>query len=54
MVTVTLFLFVVLIPFVGFRELQRVVGTDKLHQIFFGSRPPIPGFSSASGVSDLP
>lgn len=35
----TLLLFVVLIPFVGFGELQRVLGEGKLAQIFFHSRP---------------
>jgi hypothetical protein len=36
--TLTLLLFVVLIPFVGFGELQRVVGEGKLKQLFFHSR----------------
>ena len=33
--TLTLLLFVVLIPFVGFRELQRVFGAEKLALVFF-------------------
>ena len=37
--TLTLLLFAVLIPFVGFGELQRVLGEGKLAQIFFHSRP---------------
>ena len=40
--TFTLLLFVVLIPFVGFAELQRVLGPGKLRQIFFHPRPPLP------------
>ena len=34
----TLLLFVVLIPFVGFGELQRVLGEGKLKQLFFQPR----------------
>ena len=37
--TLTLLLFVVLIPFVGFGELQRVLGEGKLKQMFFYPRP---------------
>jgi hypothetical protein len=37
--TLTVLLFVVLIPFVGFGELQRVLGKEKLEQIFFRPRP---------------
>jgi hypothetical protein len=37
--TLTLLLFVMLIPFVGFGELQRVLGKEKLAQIFFKPRP---------------
>src|SRR5215469_7495275 len=37
--TLTVLLFAVLIPFVGFGELQRVLGEGKLAQIFFHSRP---------------
>jgi len=37
----TLLLFVVLIPFVGFGELQRVLGAGKLAQIFLHPRPPL-------------
>jgi len=37
--TLTVLLFAVLIPFVGFGELQRVLGKGKLAQIFFHSRP---------------
>ena len=40
--TLTLLLFVVLIPFVGFGELQRVLGAGKLAQIFFHPRLPLP------------
>src|SRR5215470_6261844 len=35
----TLLLFVVLIPFVGFGELERVLGEGKLKQLFFHPRP---------------
>jgi hypothetical protein len=38
--TLTLLLFVVLIPFVGFEELQRVLGPGKLKQLFWSPRPP--------------
>jgi hypothetical protein len=38
--TLTLLLFVVLIPFVGFGELQRVLGEGKLKQLFFHPRSP--------------
>src|SRR5215472_4154028 len=38
MLTLTLLLFVVLIPFVGFGELQRVFGAEKLARIFFHQR----------------
>jgi len=34
--TLTLLLFVMLIPFFGFTELQRVLGEGKLTQLFFG------------------
>jgi hypothetical protein len=34
----TLLLFVILIPFVGFGELQRVLGEGKLKQLFFHPR----------------
>jgi hypothetical protein len=37
-ITLTVLLFVVLIPFVAFTELQRVVGEEKLAQIFFHHR----------------
>jgi hypothetical protein len=37
--TYILLLFVVLIPFVGYGELQRVLGKGKLEQIFFRPRP---------------
>ena len=37
--TLTLLLFVMLIPFFGFTELQRVLGEGKLAQVFFHSRP---------------
>jgi hypothetical protein len=36
--TLTLLLFVMLIPFVGFGELQRVLGEGKLKQLFFCAR----------------
>lgn len=35
----TLLLFVILIPFVGFGELKRVLGEGKLKQLFFQPRP---------------
>ena len=38
LLTLTLLLFVVLIPFVGFGELQRVLGEGKLKQMFFYPR----------------
>jgi hypothetical protein len=37
--TLTLLLFVMLIPFFGVTELQRVLGPGKLAQVFFHSRP---------------
>jgi hypothetical protein len=37
----TLVLFVVLIPFFGYTELQRVWGEDKLQSLFFKSRPAV-------------
>lgn len=37
--TLTLLLFVMLIPFFGFTELQRVLGRGKLKQVFFHARP---------------
>lgn len=36
--TLSLLLFVMLIPFFGFTELQRVLGEGKLRQLFFGRR----------------
>jgi hypothetical protein len=36
--TLTLLLFVILIPFVGFGELRRVIGRETLAQIFFHER----------------
>jgi hypothetical protein len=39
----TLLLFAILIPFVGYGELQRVLGEGKLGQIFFRPRMPLPG-----------
>jgi hypothetical protein len=38
----TLLLFAMLIPFVGYGELQRVLGEGKLAQIFFRPRPSLP------------
>jgi hypothetical protein len=38
LLALTLLLFVVLIPFIGFGELQRVLGEGKLKQIFFYPR----------------
>jgi hypothetical protein len=38
LLTLTLLLFVVLIPFIAFGELQRVLGEGKLKQIFFYPR----------------
>jgi len=40
--TYALLLFVVLIPFVGYGELQRVLGRGRLEQIFFGPRRLLP------------
>jgi len=37
--TLTLLLFAVLVPFVGYGELGRVLGEGKLEQIFFRPRP---------------
>jgi hypothetical protein len=37
--TLTLLLFVMLVPFFGFTELQGVLGDGKLAQVFFHSRP---------------
>jgi hypothetical protein len=37
--TLTLLLFVTLIPFFGFSELQRILGKGKLAQVFFRQRP---------------
>jgi len=37
--TLALLLFVLLIPFFGFTELQRVLGEGKLTQLFFHPRP---------------
>lgn len=39
----TLLLFAMLVPFVGYGELQRVLGEGKLKDIFFRPRPPLPG-----------
>ena len=39
----TLLLFAVLIPFVGYGELQRVLGEGTLAQIFFRPRRTLPG-----------
>ena len=41
--TYTLLLFVILIPFVGYGELRRVLGEGRLEQIFFRHRPLLPG-----------
>jgi len=43
MLILTLLLFAMLIPFVGYGELQRVLGEGKLEQIFFRPRSPLPG-----------
>ena len=40
--TFTLLLFMVLVPFVGYGELGRVLGEGKLEQIFFRPRWPLP------------
>ena len=40
---ITLLLFVMLVPFVGYGELQRVLGEGKLEQIFLKPRSPLPG-----------
>jgi hypothetical protein len=39
----TFLLFAMLVPFVGYGELQRVLGEGKLEQIFFKPRSPLPG-----------
>ena len=44
----TLLLFVTLIPFVGFGELQRVLGNGKLKNLFLYPRPAEPSLSSRS------
>jgi hypothetical protein len=36
----TFLIFVMLIPFVGFEELQRVLGEGRLKHLFFSPRPP--------------
>ena len=41
--TLTLLMFVVLIPFFGFTELQRILGEGKLARVFFGPREGIAG-----------
>ena len=40
---ITFLLFVMLVPFVGYGELQRVLGEGKLEQIFLKPRSPLPG-----------
>jgi hypothetical protein len=49
--TLTLLLFVVLIPFVGYGELQRVLGAGKLAQIFFHPRISSESSSVTTSVS---
>jgi hypothetical protein len=49
--TLTLLLFVVLVPFVGFRELQRVLGEGTLEKIFFRQRPRRISRQEALGLS---
>jgi hypothetical protein len=39
-------LFVALIPFFGFMELERVIGAQTLHSLLFGAKTP-PGSSGA-------
>ena len=39
----TLLLFAILIPFVGYGELQRVLGEGKLKRLFFQPRAELPG-----------
>jgi hypothetical protein len=39
MLTLTLLVFALLVPFVGFGELQRALGEDKLKKLFFYPRP---------------
>lgn len=39
----SLLLFAMLVPFVGYSELQRVLGDGRLEQIFFKPRSPVPG-----------
>ena len=49
LLTLTLVLFVVLIPFVGFGEPQRIMGEGKLKQMFFYPRSQS-HFNKRSGV----
>src|SRR5246127_520010 len=46
--TLTLLLFVILIPFFGIGELQRVLGAGKLTQLFFCQRPSLTATRSES------
>ena len=46
--TLTLLLFVLLIPFFGIGELQRVLGEGKLTQLFFRQRPSLTATRSES------
>ena len=45
-VMTVLILFVALIPFFGFMELERVIGAQTLHSLLFGAKTP-PGSSGA-------
>jgi hypothetical protein len=47
----SLIMWITLIPFVGFGELQRVLGEGRLAQIFFGTRPE-PG-SQPSPIANI-
>jgi hypothetical protein len=45
-VMTVIILFVALIPFFGFMELERVIGAQTLHSLLFGAKTP-PGSSGA-------
>lgn len=49
--TLSALLFVILIPFVGFGELQRVIGRGKLAQVFLHPRPAEFGGKPSAGQS---
>jgi hypothetical protein len=51
--TLVFLVFALLIPFVGYGELGRVLGEGKLHQIFFRPHPSLPRWSSSEDHTDL-